>query len=151
MRDNATGAAFKVVWDATPEIVKAVPGGLKEAPWPSNGATYNYATIAVSKNGAKANQYSSCAEIDFRRVVVTVYGLSQDSVAAACDLIDTAFVSTPTNRKTLTIAGAVGHMRTEAPPNTRGGNLERGDRVAEGQTWKGTLTFEIWATYLYGN
>jgi hypothetical protein len=148
MRDNATEAAIKVKWDATPAIVAAIPGGLKDPPWPTDTMLYPMATMDVNKNGAKANQQSACGEIDFRRATIIIYGLVQSELSDAFDLVYAAFVSTPTNRKTLTIDGAT-HMRTEGPPSNSGGILERGERVALGQIWKATLVMEIWSSYIY--
>lgn len=152
MRDYQTRAAVFTKWKGSPACAIASPGGLFETAKPEPRPVDTYTVVACKPDG-KANQRSTGsglntdAEIDFRRLTLTVYGLSELIVATSMLAIDVVFADRqgtfPANALDF---GADAHwMRTE-PVAEAPDTIERAERLDSGQWWKGTLTYRVWTS-----
>lgn len=143
MRDYETVAAIKTKWEATAALVAAVPGGLLEPPVPEGDNVEQrrprmpYATVTSEPDGGLL---SSGGEIDYRRVKIAVYGNTKAEVNAAGAIVDATF-----SEQELDIENA-DWMRTEPPQQMRGGKLERGEKINEGETWRATFEYRVWTS-----
>jgi len=144
MRDYETLVAVKAKWDAA-GLSEVVIGGLLEVDFVERDNVEErrpklpYATVACGPDG-KPNEISFGGEIDYRRVRIVLYGDAKATVASAGLLIDAAF-----SEQSLDIANA-DWMRTEPVPGQRGGKLERGDKVNEGETWRAIFEYRVWTS-----
>lgn len=144
MRDYETLVGVKTKWDAA-GLGELVTGGLLEVNFVERDNVEErrppmpYATVACGPDG-KPNEISHAAEIDYRRVRITLYGTVKADVASTGLLIDAAF-----SEQEMSIANA-DWMRTEPVPGQRGGKLERGEKVNEGETWRAIFEWRVWTS-----
>lgn len=148
MRDYQTKVAVRKKWDPS-ACPAASPGGLHESTKPEPRPTDTYTILACKPDG-RANVRTSGSgvgtdsEIDYRRVTLSVYGLSEAAVAAAMLVIDTVFADRqstfPANR--LDFGTDATWMRTESVAEAPDG-IERAERTEAGQWWRGTLQYRV--------
>lgn len=145
MKDRETLLAWSKKW-AERGLDEKIKGKLHQnKPDPRPTDTY---TILKSESD-RAALVSFASEIDYRRVTNTVYALSQDALEKAMNEINAVY-SDDYPRADLDFGSrSIEWMRTERQLSG-GDKVEMADFTQQGQWWKGTLVYVVWATYEYG-